>query len=376
MAMPMPEQAPTIKGGMPLFRFRGIRVFVHWTFLILPVWVGASGYMDGLAPMAIAGRIGLVLIVFVCVILHEFGHALVAQHYGVRTRDITLLPIGGVASLERMPEEPRQEFWITVAGPLVNLVIAVLSFIAIAVLGITVMVSDMFLGATTGTKLLLFLFSANLVLFLFNLVPAFPMDGGRILRSLLSMRMAREKATRIATMVGRVFAMLFVLVGLLRADLFLALIGVFIFFAAGAEDRQVKQRAALRGVRVREVMRTRFWAMQADATVQQAIDELLAGGDHEMVVLEGDEYRGVLTRRRLVEALSNGDRTAALATLGPLPVPPIAPDTPATEAFASFSAERPPLVPVMEDGRVVGVVEPENLTEFLLVRDALEKVEG
>jgi Zn-dependent protease/CBS domain-containing protein len=370
----MAEQAPTLRGSAALFRFRGIRVYVHWTFLILLGYITYIGMSGGKTGIAILGEVGLVLIVFMCVLMHEFGHALMAQRYGVQTKDITLLPIGGIANLERMPEEPRQEFWITAAGPLVNLVIAGVAFLIIFLLGLTSMVGDLFIGATTWTKVLLFIFGANLMLFLFNLLPAFPMDGGRILRSLLSMRMPRDKATRIAAGVGRFFAIGFVVYGLFNGQPFLALIGVFIFFAAGSEARMVDQQAALRGIRVRDVMRTRFWTMPGSATVQQAVDELLAGGDRDLVLLSADHaYQGVLTRRDLVKALSEGKSSDRLDVLPFTTPPPVSPDTAVNMAYHSMLTGQFPLLPVLYNAQLIGVLERENLTEFLMVKGALRE---
>lgn len=366
------EAPPTLRGGLRLFRFRGIRVFLHWTFLLLPAWLAFAGWREGVPWPQVAGQVGLVLIVFVCVLLHEFGHALTAQRYGIRTRDITLLPIGGMASLERMPEEPRQEFWITVAGPLVNLAIAALAFAAIAITGITLMFTDLFVGATTWTKVLVFLFSANVMLFLFNLVPAFPMDGGRILRSLLSMRMPREKATRIAALTGRLFAVAFAVIGLSLGQPFLLLIGLFVFFAAGAEARRVDQEAALRGITVEKVMRSRFWSMPGSATVRQAVDELLAGGDQDMLVMRDGVYAGVLTRTGLLRALSEKREQEILDSLSLSQAPAVKPTDPANAAMALMLSGQHPLLPVIDNGRVVGVLEPENIGEYMLVRQALE----
>jgi Zn-dependent protease/CBS domain-containing protein len=370
----MADSSPTLRGSAPLFTFKGIRVYVHWTFLILIGYISFMGLRAGKEPLDVLGEVGMVLIVFVCVVLHEFGHALMAQRFGVETKDITLLPIGGVANLKRMPEEPRQEFWITVAGPMVNLVIAGLAFIAILALGLTLMVGDLFLGATTWSKVLLFVFGANVMLFVFNLIPAFPMDGGRILRSLLSMRMPRDKATRIAATVGRFFSIAFVVFGLMNGQPFLALIGVFIFFAAGAESRMVEQQTALRGITVRDVMRTRFWSMPATATVQQAVDELLAGGDRDLVLLdEQGGYAGVLTRRDLVQALAGGLQTSSLGSLEATTPPAVSPDTPVNTAYVGLLTGQFPLMPVMNNGGLIGVLEPENLTEYLLVKGALRE---
>jgi Zn-dependent protease len=362
--------APTMKGGMPLFRFRGIRVFVHWTFLLLPAWIAFGGFTEGRDLPTILSHIGLVLIVFFCVILHEFGHALTAQHFGIGTRDITLLPIGGVASLERMPEEPRQEFLITVAGPLVNLAIAALGFIVIAAMGISMFFSDAMLAAGSWSSVLMFIVGANLLLFLFNLIPAFPMDGGRILRSLLSMRMPREKATRIAAGLGRALAVVFGVYGLLNGQIFLALIGVFIFFAAGAEARNVQQQSMLRGIRVREVMRTRFWSMPAQATVQQAINDLLAGGDRVLVVMENDRFIGLLQRDDLMQAVAEGRADATLRELPIHEAPGVDPGEGAHASYQTMLTGGHPILPVIENGLLIGILEPENLAEFIQLKQA------
>lgn len=362
---------PTLGGSMAVMSFKGIKVHVHWTFLLLVAWVAIGSITRGMGHAAMLLQLGYLLIVFVCVVLHEYGHALTALRYGVRTRDITLLPIGGVASLERMPEEPVQEFWITVAGPLVNLVIVVLAAtLQWSLFGAIELQDPLATGADPWRGLLSFLLMANTALFLFNLVPAFPMDGGRILRSLLSMRMPRVQATRIAMMVGRLFAVVFAVVGLSMGHPMLALIALFIWFAAGAESRMVEQQAALRGIRVGQVMRTRFWAMPPHATVKQAVDELLAGGDQDLVVVDGGRYVGIITRRQLIEALSERREAETLATIGPQVVPPIQVGAPAHEAFTKAIVAHWPISPVMEGDRLVGVLEAENLAEYLMVTAA------
>lgn len=369
----MSAQAPTLRGSATLFSFKGIRVHVHWTFLILVGWVAINGAMVGMSARGIAAQLGMVFLVFACVVLHEFGHALTALRFGVRTRDITLLPIGGMANLERIPEEPREEFWITVAGPAVNLVIALLAFLAMAILGIEAAFADVLLGGSSGSQLLVFLFVANVMLFLFNLVPAFPMDGGRILRSLLGMFIPRDKATRIAAGVGRIFAIGFVVTGLFTGAVFMALIGVFVFFAAGAESRMVQQTTALKGIKVRTVMRSRFWSMAHDATVRDAVNELLAGGDSDLVVTRSGRYLGVLTRRDLLRAITEQRQEESLEALGPDPIATVAADEPVNAAYARLLAGRHAVMPVMHQGELVGVLEPENLTEWLMVKEAIQE---
>lgn len=364
---------PTLKGGLPIFRFRGIQVFVHWTFLILPAWIAYGGYAEGEDLHTILAHIGLVMIVFVCVVMHEFGHALTAQRFGIGTRDITLLPIGGVASLERMPEEPRQELMITAAGPLVNLVIAGIGSLVLAATGVSLFFSNAMLNAGTWTQVLSFIVGSNLILFLFNLIPAFPMDGGRIFRSLLSLWLSREKATGIATGVGRVLAIGFILYGAYDGQPFLALIGAFIFFAAGAEARNVRQQTMLRGIKVHEVMRTRFWQMPGDATVQEAIDDLLAGGDKVLVMLEDSRYKGILHRNDLIRAIAEGRSQARLRELDLEFPPAVNAMDDADDAHRTMLLGGYPILPIIENDRVIGILETDNLTEFIQVKRSRER---
>lgn len=295
-----------MRGGLPLFRFRGIKVLVHWSFLLLPAYIAFTGLQGGSSWGMIGTDVGLVLIVFLCVVLHEFGHALTAQRFGVGTRDITLLPIGGVASLERMPEDPKQEFWITIAGPLVNLVIAGLALLVMAISGMALLFTDAMGSITSWSGVLIFIFTANLGLFLFNLVPAFPMDGGRILRSLLSMWIPREKATRIATTVGRVLAVGFVAYGLLQGEPFLAIIGIFIFMAAGAERKQVIMRDRVKALLVSEVMITPVLQLPADMSLQEAWNALTFGDHKALVAKDASGYLGIVLREDMQTALTNG----------------------------------------------------------------------
>ncbi len=235
-----------MKWSLKLGRVSGIPIQVHWTFLILIAWIVLIHASRGASTIQVIGGVLLVLAVFGCVVLHELGHALTAQRFGIRTRDITLLPIGGVARLERMPEDPKQELLVAVAGPAVNGVIAGLLFVVLEVAGI---IGPMAEVVVVGGNFFVQLMWINVILVLFNILPAFPMDGGRILRALLAYKMDFLRATQIAASVGQAMAMLFGLVGLIFGNPFLLFIAIFVYLGAGAEARHARVKRALEGDR-------------------------------------------------------------------------------------------------------------------------------
>src|SRR5688572_19607479 len=213
-----------MRWSLRILTVSGIGIYVHITFLILVAWIGAIFFQSGGAVHAVHGIV-LILAVFACVVLHEFGHALTAKKFGIKTRDITLLPIGGVARLERMPEDPKQELWVALAGPAVNVVIAAVLFVVLQFTGGMESPSTL---SVTGGPFLGRLLIVNSCLVLFNMLPAFPMDGGRIVRALLAMRMDYMKATQIAAGLGQGMACLFGFIGLF-SNPFLVFIALFVW---------------------------------------------------------------------------------------------------------------------------------------------------
>ena len=217
-------------------RFFGISVFIHWSFVLVPLWVLFNGFTTGLSWLGILVQLGLSLAVFTCVLLHEYGHALAARRFGVETRDIILLPIGGVARLESMPREPFTELVIAVAGPAVNVLIAAIlfPFVLLTEGSLAFAEGDISLGG-----MLRFLFAINILLIVFNAIPAFPMDGGRVLRSLLAFFLPYVKATVVAARTGQFIAVLFFVLGLTTGNPSLFLIAVFVYVMASNEMRGV-----------------------------------------------------------------------------------------------------------------------------------------
>src|SRR5204862_2572268 len=278
--------------SLPVFRVAGIQLRIHITFLLLIAWLAFGYYAQGGSAVA-ASRVIFVLLLFLCVVLHEFGHAFAAKAFGINTPDITLLPIGGVARLERMPEEPVQELIIAVAGPLVNVVIALGLFVAGG--------SQALLNPSTveGGGLIAQLLTINIILVLFNLLPAFPMDGGRILRALLATRMSYARATQTAATVGQAFAFIFGFVGLFANPL-LIFIALFVDIGATQEAALAQMRDVSRGLPVSSAMVRDFRSLPKEATLQEAVDALLATTQHDFPVVDDNgNVAGVLTRHDL-----------------------------------------------------------------------------
>jgi Zn-dependent protease len=243
-----------VKWSTRLGTFAGIDVYVHTTFFILIAWIALAHWQAEQSIRAAVEGVAFILALFGCVVLHEFGHALTAKRYGIKTRDITLLPIGGLARLERMPDDPRQELWVALAGPAVNVAIAAILF---AVLQATGALAPLDTLTMTGGSFLERLMVVNLFLVAFNMLPAFPMDGGRVLRAVLAIRMDYTRATQIAANIGQGMAFLFGLVGLF-SNPFLIFIALFVWIGAGQEAAMTQMKSALGGIPLERAMITDF----------------------------------------------------------------------------------------------------------------------
>lgn len=357
-----------MKWSVRLGKLFGIDVHLHFTFLLLLTFLGFAYWRTTQNIAATLQGVAFIVALFGCVVLHELGHALMARRYGIKTRDITLLPIGGVARLERMPEKPMQEFWVALAGPAVNMVIAAVLFAGLAATG--GFTSGAELGMTGGSfwQRLLVL---NLILVVFNLLPAFPMDGGRILRALLSTRLGRRRATAIAANVGQGMAILFVVVGFLYNP-FLIFIGIFVYLGAQAEAGFVEMQSALQGLSVRDAMMTRFRTLAAQDPLAKAVQELLAGSQQDFPVLENDQPVGMLRRNDLVKALSEGRHEAVVAEAMCRECETVGEAAPLKGAVEAMHARQFATMPVMGGGRMIGLLTLENITEMIMVNAALE----
>ena len=349
-------------------RIAGIEIKIHVTFFLLLAWIGFGYYRAGGTPAAIDGLLFVVLI-FVCVLLHELGHALAAARYGIKTPDITLLPIGGVARLERMPEKPSEEIVVTVAGPAVNVLIAVVLWIGI---GLTSGFPDPQALQETGLSMSVRLLAVNVWLVIFNAIPAFPMDGGRLLRALLAMRMNYARATQIAASIGQGIAFLFFILGLWWNPMLL-LIAVFVYFGASSEAVFAQMRSISRDLRVSAAMVTQFQSLPEDATLNDAVEALLRTSQHEFPIIASDgRVLGILTRDDMIAALRKSGAGTPVTEVMRTDIPSVHQSMLFERAFAVMQQCRCPALPVLDSvGHIVGLFTPENVGEMMMVQSAL-----
>lgn len=354
-----------MRWSVTLGSFAGTAVRIHVTFLLFLAWIGFAAYQRGGVDAALDGLIFIVAI-FTCVVLHEFGHILTARRYGIVSPEVTLLPIGGVADMNRMPDRPYQELLIALAGPAVNLVIAA----AILV----------YLGATTDIALathisdpqvgmLARLAATNVFLAVFNLIPAFPMDGGRVLRAGLAMWLGQTKATRIAATIGQGFAFLLGFAGLFGHPM-LVFIAIFVYMAAAGEAQMTDMFEAARGMVASDAMETQISVISRAATIREAVDILLATSQDDFPVVDAEaRLHGFLARSEIIEALRASDAAAPIAPFmrrEPFAIGVNDAIDPALQNLAEGAC-----VGVTDEyGRVVGLLTRQSLAEIMMIREA------
>ncbi len=359
-----------MKWSWKLLEVAGIGVFIHWTFLILIAWLVAAHVSEGQSAAATAEGVAFVLAVFACVVAHELGHALMARHFGIRTRDITLLPIGGVARLERMPEEPGQELSVALAGPAVNVVIGAALFLVVDVLhGLGAFsVSNL---AVVGGLFLVKLMGVNVALAVFNLLPAFPMDGGRVLRAVLARRIDYVRATQIAANFGQAMAIFFGILGLFAGNWIWLFIALFVYLGAQQEAHMVQVKALLRGVPVRAAMITNFRALAESDPLSGVLLELLAGYQHDFPVLENDQIRGILTRNDILAAVAERGQELRVGEVMHRDCGTVDESAMLEDTFQRMREGACGALPVIRQGRLVGLVTLENVGEWMMIQSAL-----
>jgi len=355
-----------MKWSWKLGTVAGIGLYVHATFFLLVAWVGGTYWLAGGSAAALSG-VAFILALFACVVLHELGHALTAQRYGIRTRDITLLPIGGVSRLERIPDNPREEVWVSLAGPAVNVVIAVALY---AWLLLSQTLRPLSALAMAGGPFLERLLVVNVSLAVFNLLPAFPMDGGRVLRALLAMRMDYVRATQISAHVGQAMALVFGLFGLFTNP-FLVFIAFFVWIGAAQEASMAQMRTALSGIPVSRAMLTNFQTVAPDDPVQRVLELIRGGSQQDFPVIDGGRLAGVLLRSDVLKALAQRGAEWRVRDIMRREFEVVDGADMLDTAFARLQSCDCHTLPVTNRGALVGLLTMENVGEFLRIQSAL-----
>jgi Zn-dependent protease len=360
-----------MKWSLKLCEVAGIGIFVHWTFLILIGWIIFADVVEHRDLSEAIGGVGFVLALFGCVVLHELGHALMAKRFGVQTRDITLLPIGGVARLERIPEVPIQEFWVAIAGPAVNVVIA-------AVLAVVVWLQHGVFTKweTTPTQGEFFsqLMYINIALVVFNMLPAFPMGGGRVLRALLAHFSGDYvRSTQTAASIGQALAMMFGFFGLFAGHPIWMFIALFVYIGAHEESQQAQMRSLFRGVPVREAMMTRVRVLAPDTTLATTAEELLAGAQQDFPVVVDGHVVGMLMRSDVIAALAKGGPQQRVADVMRADCGTVEDAEMLEATFQRMRQGGCSTIPVVHSGAFVGLVTLENVGELAMIHTALRR---
>lgn len=361
-----------MKYSFSLGKIAGIKLFVHWTFTILIGWIIFSNLNAGYSLIQVFWSVLFILSIFLCVTLHELGHALAARHYKIETLDITLLPIGGLARLKSIPEKPSEELVVAAAGPLVNVIIFLI------LIPFTYSFFDSLdlqtVGLIDSVSFLPTLAIINLWLFLFNLIPAFPMDGGRILRSLLSYKLTRQKATLIAASIGQILAIGFVFLGFF-GNPFLIFIGLFIFLGAQAETTFVQTKFFLKNFYAHDVLMKEYKTIELNEPVRTAVTMLLNGQSKTFLVTDNENPVGVLTRDHIIRLLSKSGPDALVKDGMETKLPQVDALTPLDELYQRMMEDKAQLVLITQNSHFVGIVDMENITEFIMIRNAEMKSE-
>lgn len=355
-----------MKGSLSLGKIAGIKVSIHWTFLILLAWIVYVNYQVGSTSQELLWSVIYVIAIFVCVVLHEYGHALTARKFNIGTRDITLYPIGGIASLESIPKKPKEELLVAIAGPAVNVVIAV---VFLPFIDLSLIFESAGFTQINGSNFLTSVVSVNIWLVLFNMIPAFPMDGGRVFRALLALKLDRVKATRIAAGLGQILAIGFMLFGL-YSNPFLFIIGLFIYFSAQAEAKHAQTELVLEGNTIQKITMRNYPVLSGGSLLREAIDITLTSQQKNFVVVDSGRIIGTLSQSNIIRALREYHDDVTLAEVMDKNLLYMPLTTPMEVALRIMKQEDKSMAIVTEGDQQVGIIDSDNLIEFILIQNA------
>ncbi len=357
-----------MKGSFKLGNIKGIGIFIHWSFSLIIAYIIYSNYRTGHNAEQILWSVIFILSIFMTVFLHELGHALAAKKYNIKTKDITILPIGGLARLERIPEKPSEELVVAIAGPLVNITLAIITGLFITIPDLKELTVQL-TGGVNPSNFFLNFFIVNIWLAIFNLVPAFPMDGGRVLRAILSMKFERHVATKVAARIGQLLAIGFIFIGF-NSNPFLIFIGLFIILGAQAEVEMTKAGFMLKGIFVKDIVMKQYETINANDIVETAVKQLLNGQCKNFLVISGEHPIGSLSRDEIIEALSNNGNKSSISAVMNKNTLQLNIKEPIEVAYQKMLTNKNGLATVYDNQQFVGVLDVENILEFIMIKNA------
>lgn len=359
-----------MKANLNFGSVSGIKIKVHWTFLFLIIWIVFDELKRGGTTDSILFNTAFVLALFICVVLHELGHALAAKRFGINTKKIILLPIGGMASLDRIPESPKQELLVTIAGPLINVIIAILLYFIVPVQEYMFFnfteTSETFMSISLQ-NFLFYIFIVNVGLVVFNIIPAFPMDGGRIFRALLTMKTDRVKATQITSRIGKFIAVILLLVGLLYNS-FLIFIALFIFLGVYDENHIAQHLGLLKGHTVEEAMMLNLTTFKPEDSIDLVVNKIISGTENNFVVLEMNTVKGLLYHKDIIDS---SNKNVLVKDVMNINFKTVKPSDGLKKIYHLIHSEKNSFFPVIDNGNFVGVIDYINLNEYILLQAKL-----
>ncbi len=364
-----------MKWSLFLGRIAGIKIYLHWTFVILLSWILVSQWRQGNSLAEIAYALVFILVVFACVFLHELGHALMARRFKITTKDITLLPIGGLARLKRIPENPREELWVALAGPAVNVAISIIVGVYLLLKPVPLVPDLTTLTLISLDGFLVNLFLVNLLLAGFNMIPAFPMDGGRVFRALLALKLPRLQATKIAAALGQIIAIMLAFLGLMYNPILL-LIAIFVYLGAQFEANFVEQKSLLHPYTVRDIMMRQYHKLNASDPLTEAVKLLLDTQDKDFIVMDQGALYGVVSVKQIIKALQEMGEQAQVGEIMQAEFSSLHPEQSLDEVYEQMQTQKISMWPVIEHGALVGILNLDNLSEFIMIRNVLPDIKS
>jgi Zn-dependent protease len=368
-----------MNNAIRLFKIRGIEIKMHFTFPLILIWAGLSFglFQNGGVEGAVYGVV-VTSLVFAIVVLHELGHSAAAQYYHVPVKQIVLLPIGGVAQLEEIPEDPKKELVIAIAGPLVNFALAILLALAAPLLGQSISSGSLLalpelLGKLTFPSIFGYIFTTNLFIGLFNLIPAYPMDGGRILRALLASRLSYGRATAAAVLIGQILSWGFGLWGFLSGNFFLIILAFFIYTGAGQEGRMVQAKHVLGDLRVEQAYSRGVRSIDLNEPLETALQATLHSFQSSFPICDEGGLAGMLPYSVLVHSLEKKDRQTPIRLVMKTGIAPVSPQDKLIEVQKRMTLAGVDALPVVGQEGFLGMITSQDLNEAYRLSLALDK---